>query len=154
MKAATLSLVLIGASSAPAHAFLQPNFGRARASKLVTGRIAAAQGSTTEVEDPVDEKLAAALAQDILTQPPADPTSVFVLPDADAVGQSVFDCVDEAAEAAIAEKGHFVLGIPGGSILKMLAGTAPRWYRPAPTACTANPRTRPRTHPSTYLPAK
>ena len=56
------------------------------------------------MNDAVEEKLAEALAQDILTQPPADPSSVFVLPDADAVGVSVFDCVDEAAEAAIEEK--------------------------------------------------
>lgn len=40
--------------------------------------------------------------------PPADPSSVFVLPDATAVGVSVFDCVDEAAEAAIAEKGAWI----------------------------------------------
>uniref|UniRef100_A0A7S2BMB5 Glucosamine/galactosamine-6-phosphate isomerase domain-containing protein n=1 Tax=Florenciella parvula TaxID=236787 RepID=A0A7S2BMB5_9STRA len=97
------------------------------AGRASTRAAATAEGTTSEVDDAVEEKLAAALAEDIMAVPPADASSVFVLPDATAVGVSVFDCVDEAAEAAIAEKGHFLLGIPGGSILKMLAGTAPSW---------------------------
>ena len=35
--------------------------------------------------------------------------------------------VEAAATAAIAERGHFALAIPGGSVLKMLAGSTPSW---------------------------
>ena len=57
-----------------------------------------------------------------------DAERVVVLPDADAVGSMVCKRVDEAAKAAIAEHGHFALAIPGGSILKMLAGMRnPEW---------------------------
>ena len=37
--------------------------------------------------------------------------------------------VEEAAKAAIAERGHFALAIPGGSVLNMLSGTAPSWAK-------------------------
>lgn len=35
--------------------------------------------------------------------------------------------LEAAAAAAIAERGHFALAIPGGSVMKMLSGTAPTW---------------------------
>jgi len=53
---------------------------------------------------------------------PVDPASVMVCTDADAVGSKVRSIVEEAAQKAIDEKGHFALAIPGGSILKMLVG--------------------------------
>lgn len=49
--------------------------------------------------------------------------AVQVLPDAAAVGATVREIVERAAAAAIAERGHFALAIPGGSILKMLVGS-------------------------------
>ena len=53
--------------------------------------------------------------------PPAPPSDVIILPDADAVGKRLCKEVAEAAKAAIAERGSFAIAIPGGSILKMLA---------------------------------
>jgi len=47
---------------------------------------------------------------------------VLVLEDADAVGKKIREIVAQEAEKAIAEKGSFAIAIPGGSILKMLAG--------------------------------
>jgi len=47
---------------------------------------------------------------------------VVILPDSNAVSSSIRDIVKEAAHRAIGERGHFALAIPGGSILKMLAG--------------------------------
>jgi|EP00908_Phaeocystis_cordata_P008863 6-phosphogluconolactonase len=35
--------------------------------------------------------------------------------------------VNAAAAAAISERGHFAIAIPGGSVLKMLKDTAPEW---------------------------
>ena len=67
---------------------------------------ATAEGSSADVDEAVDETLAKAFAADLLTQPPASPSTVFILPDAKAVGVSVFDIVEEAAEGAIEEKGH------------------------------------------------
>lgn len=58
---------------------------------------------------------------------PAEPERVTVLPDASAVAAAVLERVEEAATAAIAERGHFALAIPGGSVLKMLAGSTPSW---------------------------
>jgi 6-phosphogluconolactonase len=37
-------------------------------------------------------------------------------------GQKIREIVSQEAERAISERGHFALAIPGGSILKMLAG--------------------------------
>mmetsp|Transcript_8002 Transcript_8002/g.24163 ORF Transcript_8002/g.24163 Transcript_8002/m.24163 type:complete len:252 (+) Transcript_8002:86-841(+) len=51
---------------------------------------------------------------------PVSPERVNVLQDASAVAASVAARVESAAEAAIAERGHFALAIPGGSVLKML----------------------------------
>jgi 6-phosphogluconolactonase len=42
------------------------------------------------------------------------------LDDADQVGARIRKIVQEAAQEAIAQRGHFALAIPGGSILKML----------------------------------
>ena len=59
-------------------AFLPPRvLGRASFTRISTTKRATAQGSTSEVDDAVEEKLAAALAQDILTQPPAEPSDVL-----------------------------------------------------------------------------
>ena len=58
---------------------------------------------------------------------PAPPGRVVIVPDADAVGAAVLAQLDAAAEAAIAARGHFALAIPGGSVLKMLAGSSPAW---------------------------
>lgn len=58
--------------------------------------------------------------------PPATkPENVVVLKDADEVGERIRSIVAEEAEKAIAARGHFALAIPGGSILKMLAGDIP-----------------------------
>jgi len=54
--------------------------------------------------------------------PPTPVDDVVVLPDAASVGDAVRSIVVEAAERAVAERGHFALAIPGGSILKMLVG--------------------------------
>ena len=59
---------------------------------------------------------------------PVPPAMVMVEMDADAVAASVCQRVEEAASAAIAERGHFALAIPGGSVLKMLAKMpTPAW---------------------------
>jgi len=58
-----------------------------------------------------------------LTTPPATPVeNVVVLKDAEAVGNYVREAVSAAATRAIKERGYFSIAIPGGSILKMLAG--------------------------------
>ena len=62
-----------------------------------------------------------------VTTPPASTDAVRVFPDADTVGATVRDIVDRAAQAAISERGHFALAIPGGSILKMLIGCNGDW---------------------------
>ncbi|KAJ1448817.1 glucosamine-6-phosphate isomerases/6-phosphogluconolactonase-domain-containing protein [Pelagophyceae sp. CCMP2097] len=74
------------------------------------------RGSTSDAGDAGDAALA-----------PARAGCVTVLPDAVAVGEEVWRRVDAAAERAIAARGRFFLAIPGGSVLKMLAGTAPAW---------------------------
>ena len=58
------------------------------------------------------------------------PSRVKVYDDAEAVGAAVCRLVDDAAAAAVEEKGKFVIGIPGGSVLKMLAGSQqPTWSK-------------------------
>jgi 6-phosphogluconolactonase len=52
---------------------------------------------------------------------------VVVLEDAAAVGMRIQQIVEQAAVDAIADKGHFWLAIPGGSILKMLVGSKGDW---------------------------
>jgi 6-phosphogluconolactonase len=59
----------------------------------------------------------------VLATAPAATDAVQILPDAAAVGAAVREIVERAADAAIAERGHFALAIPGGSILKMLVGS-------------------------------
>ena len=59
--------------------------------------------------------------------PPADKSRITVLSDAEAVGQEVWKRIDEAGKRAVKERGTFTLAIPGGSVLKMLAGTKPAW---------------------------
>lgn len=44
-----------------------------------------------------------------------------------AVGAELCARVEAAAAKAIAAHGHFALAIPGGSILKMLQNSAPKW---------------------------
>jgi len=58
---------------------------------------------------------------------PADKSRITVLSDADAVGAEVWKRIDEAGQRAVKERGTFTLAIPGGSVLKMLAGTKPAW---------------------------
>lgn len=53
--------------------------------------------------------------------------AVCILPDAASVGTAVKDILEQAASKAIAERGHFALAIPGGSILKMLVGSGGEW---------------------------
>lgn len=62
-----------------------------------------------------------------MATPPVEPARVLVRPDADAVAAALCERLEAAAARAIAERGHFALAIPGGSILKMLKGTAPAW---------------------------
>ena len=59
--------------------------------------------------------------------PPADKSRITVLSDADAVGAEVWKRIDEAGKRAVEERGTFTLAIPGGSVLKMLAGSSPSW---------------------------
>ena len=59
--------------------------------------------------------------------PPADKSRITVLSDADAVGAEVWKRIDGAGQRAVKERGTFTLAIPGGSVLKMLAGTKPAW---------------------------
>ena len=54
-------------------------------------------------------------------------SQVVVHADADAVSAKIMEIVNEAASAAIAKRGEFALAIPGGSVLKMLAGSKPSW---------------------------
>lgn len=58
---------------------------------------------------------------------PCKPSRVFVEADAASVKENVLQRLEEAAASAIAERGHFAMAIPGGSVLKMLEGTAPSW---------------------------
>lgn len=58
---------------------------------------------------------------------PVDPEQLDVVNNADEVATVVRNRLESAAQAAIAERGHFALAIPGGSVMKMLAGTAPPW---------------------------
>jgi len=59
---------------------------------------------------------------------PVEPARLIVKKDVDAVSAEVVERVNRAAATAIAERGHFALAIPGGSILKMLAtGVPPEW---------------------------
>ena len=57
---------------------------------------------------------------------PVAASKVVVHADADAVGDAVWERVEAAAKKAVAARGHFALGIPGGSVLKMLK-SAPSW---------------------------
>lgn len=62
-------------------------------------------------------------SNEALSSPPPTPVEkVVVLKDSDAVGEKIREIVSQAAMQAIQERGHFALAIPGGSILKMLAG--------------------------------
>jgi len=58
---------------------------------------------------------------------PVEPARVIVEPDAAAVARTVMAKVEAAAAEAISKRGHFALAIPGGSVLNMLAGSAPGW---------------------------
>lgn len=54
---------------------------------------------------------------------------VQVYADANGVGSRVREIVETAAQEAIADHGVFYLAIPGGSILKMLAGLSGSWTK-------------------------
>lgn len=61
-----------------------------------------------------------------LSSPPPTPVeNVVILEDADSVGNHIREIVSQAANRAIQERGYFSIAIPGGSILKMLAGDIP-----------------------------
>ena len=64
----------------------------------------------------------ATTSSDISPPPPTPASKVRILNDAATVGDAVRHWVQEAAEAAIADRGYFALAIPAGSILKMLVG--------------------------------
>ena len=59
--------------------------------------------------------------------PPVDPMQLDVVNNEDEVATVVCNRLESAAKAAIAERGHFALAIPGGSVMKMLEGTSPSW---------------------------
>jgi 6-phosphogluconolactonase len=63
------------------------------------------------------------LATPITYTAPASSDNIVVLKDADAVAAKIQEILHQAANKAIEERGHFCLGIPGGSILKMLVGS-------------------------------
>ena len=63
----------------------------------------------------------------VMTLAPASPSAVKIFADADAVAEELRSRVDAAAAKAIAARGHFALGVPGGSVLNMLSGTKPDW---------------------------
>jgi len=56
---------------------------------------------------------------------PTPVNQVEIWEDAEEVGARIREIVQSAAQQAIAERGHFALAIPGGSILKMLATSTP-----------------------------
>ena len=58
---------------------------------------------------------------------PVDPMLLDVVNDAEEVGIVVRNRLEAAASAAISERGHFSLAIPGGSVMKLLDGTSPIW---------------------------
>lgn len=60
-----------------------------------------------------------------LAAAPTPVHQVEIWENAEEVGARVRAIVQTAAQQAIAERGHFALAIPGGSILKMLATTTP-----------------------------
>lgn len=56
------------------------------------------------------------------TEGPATDLGVEVYPSEEGVASYLVRSVEEAAAKAIAERGVFLLAVPGGSVLKMLAG--------------------------------
>ena len=75
----------------------------------------------------MEEAAAAAAAEEIVVPDsiaePVFPAFVTIHPDADAVGQMVRTAVRQAAQDAIAERGHFCLALPDDrSIMKLLVG--------------------------------
>jgi len=60
---------------------------------------------------------------------PVPPSNLVVEKDADAVASALCVRVEAAAQKAIRERGSFALAIPGGSVLKMLAGSSPEWAK-------------------------
>ena len=59
--------------------------------------------------------------------PPCPPSRVVVLGDAAAVQAEVCARLQDAAEKAVRERGHFAVAVPGGSVLGMLEGFAADW---------------------------
>ena len=104
----TMNLVLVLATITSACAFVPPQF----ASVAATSAAAVSGCSSRSV---------------LHATAPAPVDQVVVLEDANAVGNKIKQIVEEAAAAAIADKGHFWLAIPGGSILKMLVGSKGDW---------------------------
>ena len=57
---------------------------------------------------------------------PVDPEQLDVVNNADEVATVVRNRLESAAQAAIADRGHFALAIPGGSVMKMKTNSR-RW---------------------------
>jgi hypothetical protein len=96
---------------------------------LLLGSVAALQAPCTLSRRAATHLAAVSLAElaEQSSLPPADKSRITVLTDADAVGAEVWKRIDEAGKRAVEERGTFTLAIPGGSVLKMLAGTKPAW---------------------------
>jgi len=96
---------------------------------LLLGSVAALQAPCTLSRRAATHRAALGFAElaEQSSLPPADKSRITVLSDAEAVGQEVWARIDEAGKRAVKERGTFTLAIPGGSVLKMLAGTKPAW---------------------------
>ena len=96
---------------------------------LLLGSVAALQAPCTLSRRAATHRAALGFAElaEESSLAPADKSRITVLSDADAVGAEVWKRIDEAGKRAVEERGTFTLAIPGGSVLKMLAGTKPAW---------------------------
>ena len=96
---------------------------------LLLGSVAALQAPCTLSRRAATHRAALGFAElaEQSSLAPADKSRITVLSDADAVGAEVWSRIDAAGKRAVEERGTFTLAIPGGSVLKMLAGTKPAW---------------------------
>jgi 6-phosphogluconolactonase len=94
---------------------------------LLAAALPTALGFTAAVLLPSLRPLGSTALSAAAVSSPCKPSRVFVEADAAGVKENVLQRLEEAAASAIAERGHFAMAIPGGSVLKMLEGTAPSW---------------------------
>jgi 6-phosphogluconolactonase len=94
---------------------------------LLAAALPTALGFTAAVLPPSLRPLGLTALSAAAVSSPCKPSRVFVEADATGVKENVLERLEEAAASAIAERGHFAMAIPGGSVLKMLEGTAPSW---------------------------